>query len=365
MGLMFGVLMQAFAGSRKAQGLAVASQMLKHEGQKAMHRVHLELGQARKLLASNVGALAGENVGRDYFDAIDTLGGSIPPVSAADRAFPLIEQNSNFNKMGNDEGEMPYSAFGNALIFVKREVELPISGVTIKFGSGLVDRELTAQKPFRLYVYRFIAYYLGEVDLPENTAPLNGKNKALVLCRFESKPYLEKNEAWGFMKMLPTAADRKLVWDTKLNATPDGEAIVGAWDSNANNPNVAFYRYDLPEDDMLAVPGFVRGKQSRPLTNFQMEPYAVGTVSYNAGSNYPNFKVAGSKDGSPSFVVPAFALDPELASPTQVPYGFEVGIRGSSAGRSVLMRLALAARISAGNHLYGHIHQEIVQVFDN
>ncbi|MFP5503191.1 MAG: PilW family protein [Candidatus Sericytochromatia bacterium] len=366
MTLVFAVMMQAFLGARKAQGMTVAIENLKHEGQQAMHHMMLELGQARRLIASQATDPAEVDMGRDFFEAIDDLKGVSPPLPATLRHFVRIDSNGSFGKVGNGETEMPYSAFGNALIFVKRETELPIVGETIKFGSTLSDRTLTEQQPYRLYVYRFIAYYLAMRPLPHNAPPINGDwTSGLTLYRFESQPYHERSEVWGFLKRLPDADERTRVWNDKLAATTEGEAIAGAWDANEPDPNLAFFTYSKDEDEMINQPGYVRGKQSRPLTQFMSEPYAIGTVAFNAGSKYPNFQVAGNRDGAPSFVGPAFALDPDAASPTQVPYGFEVGVIGANSGRQVLLRLALAARITAGNHLYGHTHQQIVQVFDN
>ena len=67
MTLVFAVMMQAFLGARKAQGMTVAIENLKHEGQKAMHHMLLELGQARRLLASQATDPAAVDMGRDFF----------------------------------------------------------------------------------------------------------------------------------------------------------------------------------------------------------------------------------------------------------------------------------------------------------
>ncbi|MFP5503413.1 MAG: hypothetical protein ACLGIN_13070 [Candidatus Sericytochromatia bacterium] len=367
MTLVFAAVMQTFMGARKAQGMAVATENLKHEGQKAMHHMMLELGQARRLLASQITDPSTEDIGRAYFEAIDDFQGNTSPLPAASMVFPRTYQDGKFHLLGAlSDGRMPYESFGNTLVFVKRDGEIAISGLTVKFGATLMDKTLTAEKPFRVSVYRFVAYYLGTRDLPPNAPPINGGGtQTLVLCRFESQPYLEKSEAFQFLSLLPTATEKQEAWNTKLNQTSAGEAIAGAWDANETNPDLAFYKYSQDTDDMVNIPGYVRGKQSRPLTQFTGAPYAIGTVSFNAGSRYPDFKVAGTRDGEPSFVVPAFALDPNAVTPPSAPYGFEVGIAGPNSGRSVLLRLALAARISAGNHLYGHIHQQSVQVFDN
>ena len=367
MTLVFAAVMQTFMGARKAQGMAVATESLKHEGQKVMQKILYELSQARRLLASQITDPATQDIGRDYFKSIDDFKGNVPPVPGASMVFPRTVQSGKFHLLGDlADGKMPYSSFGNTLIFVKRDGELAVSGLTVKFGATLTDKVLTDQKPFRLSVYRFVVYYLGTRDLPANAPSINGDGRqTLLLCRFESQPYLEKSEAFQFLSLLPTPAQKLDAWNTKLNETSSGEALAGAWDANEVNPDVAFYKYDQDSDDMVNIPGYVRGKQSRPMTQFTGAPYATSTVSFNAGSNYPNFKVAGQRDGQPAFVVPAYALDPNAVSPPTAPYGFEVGIAGPNSGRQVLLRLALAARISAGNHLYGHTHQQIVQVFDN
>lgn len=364
MGIVSAVVMSAFLGARKAQGMAVGTETLKYEGQRTMHQILVELGQARKLIANDLNDPAELDKGLDYFKALDGTGGTIAPLPDKFMDFPRIHSDGRYNNVGTADGQLPHTAFGNALIFVKRDSELPISGVTIKFGSTLSDKLLTKEKPFRLYVYRFVAYYIGQRPLPANARPIHpGWKRSLTLMRYESVPYLEKSEAWGFMSRIPDKETRGKVWAKQLGKTVGGEAIAGAWDSGESAPDKAFYEYSIDVDDMVNMKGIVKAKRNRPLTVFTAEPYALGTVSFNAGSLYEDFKVMGQQNGQPSFVVPAFAVDPTTTSDT--PYGFEVGITGPNSGRAIFLRLALATRVSSTQNVYGHIHQEIVQVFDN
>lgn len=356
MSIVLAILMSAFMGSRKAQGQAVSMMGLKVAGATALEKMYLELSQAKRLLASMDAAPAGEDLGRAYFERMELPVGLVKPIPLLNMRFPRIAPEGKFTAMGNTPGQLSPLHIGNALVMVTRapEIALATSGVQVKFGSLGVLRALTPEKPFRFNRFRFVAYYLTEDLLPAEAGSINGNMRhTMGLARWESRMYVDKGELEGLLGQIPLVTDKTKVWND-LTTTYQ---VAAAWDPTSNDPTTAFYTMDalgvmVPKDTLILRAG------AKPIATTNLDPYARGMVAFNTN---PNFQPLDSlKSGGALLQVPQFG---EIGTPT--PYGFEVGVVGSNAARSVLLRLSLAARVNAGNKVFGWSHQQIVQMMDN
>jgi hypothetical protein len=356
MSIVLGILMAAFMGSRKAQGQAVSMMGLKVAGATAIEKMYLELSQAKRLLASMDAAPVEEDLGRAYFERMDLPVGLVKPIPLLNMRFPRIAPEGKFTTMGNTPGQLSPLHIGNALVIVTRAPEIPLSttGVQMKFGSAGLLRPLTPEKPFRFNRFRFVAYYLTEELLPDEVASINGSMRhTMGLARWESRMYVDKGEIEGLLGQIPLLTDKLKVWDD-ITSTYQ---VAAAWDPTSNDPTTAFYTMDLL-GTLVQKPGLIQRAGAKPIASTNLEPYARGMVAFNTN---PNFQPLDSlKSGGVLLQVPQFG---EIGTPT--PYGFEVGVVGSNAARSVLLRLSLAARVNAGNKVFGWSHQQIVQMMDN
>ena len=92
----------------------------------------------------------------------------------------------------------------------------------------------------------------------------------------------------------------------------------------------------------------------------RLQPYAIGMVAFNTNANFKPLDSLKSSGTAVTLQVPTFG---EAGTP--IPYGFEVGIVGTNAARTVLLKLSLAARLSSGGKIFGWSNQQIVQMMDN
>lgn len=350
------ILMNAFMGSRKAQGQAVSMMGLKVAGATAIEKMYLELSQAKRLLASMDAAPAEEDIGRAYFTQMDLPVGLVKPIPLLNMRFPRIAPEGKFIAMGNTPGQLSPLHIGNSLVMVTRapEIALATPGVQMKFGSLGALRALTPEKPFRFNRFRFVAYYLTEELLPSDAPNINGTMRhTMGLARWESRMYVDKGELEGLLAQVPLATDRTKIWNDLITTYQ----VAAAWDPTSSDPTTAFYAMDATTA-LVVKPGLIQRAGAKPIASTNLDPYARGMVAFNTN---PNFQPTDSlKSGLALLQVPQFG---EIG--TQTPYGFEVGVVGSNAARSVLLRLSLAARVKSGNKIFGWSHQQIVQMMDN
>lgn len=350
------ILMNTFMGSRKAQGQAVSMMGLKVAGATALEKMYLELSQAKRLLASMDAAPAAEDIGRAYFELMDLPVGLVKPIPLLNMRFPRIAPEGKFIAMGAAPGQLSPLHIGNTLVMVTRapEIALATPGVQMKFGSLGSLRALSPEKPFRFNRFRFVAYYLTEDMLPSDAASINGTMRhTMGLARWESRMYVDKGELEGLLGQVPLATDRTKIWNDLITTYQ----VVAAWDPTSSDPATAFYTMD-PTTALVVKNGLIQRAGAKPIASTNLDPYARGMVAFNTN---PNFQPLDSlKSGGALLQVPQFG---EVG--TQTPYGFEVGVVGSNAARSVLLRLSLAARINSGGKVFGWSHQQIVQMMDN
>jgi prepilin-type N-terminal cleavage/methylation domain-containing protein len=353
LGVLMAGIFSAFMGSRKAQGTAVTQSMMKLEGQKLLKQLYGELTQLRRILSSTDAAPAGEDIGRSYYNRLDIPVGRITKMPDANVRFPRVSPGSSFTNVGLDPGQMRPTWFGNALIFVTRDRLLSIStpNVDIKFGGG-ATRSLTVDKPFRLNTYRIIAYFMDERVRVGDEAQIMGLNHTYGLVRWESRPYVEKNELEGFFNLMADSTDRAVVWD-ELETK---RGVAGCWDINNPDAATAFYDVDLNGAFLLVDQPIAMEKLKRAM-DLKTEPYAKGFIAFNTTDGAFKPSDLNNKSG---LDVPRFGEEQMI-----VPYGFEIGITGGNAGRAILIRIAMAARLAQGGHIYGQSQQTIIQAVDN
>jgi hypothetical protein len=359
MSILLVMLVNAFLGSRKTQGQAVSMMSLKVAGSQALEKMYLELSQGKRLLASMDVAPAGEDIGLSYFNQMEIPMGMLAPIPAGNLRFPRVAPNGKFTAMGTGSGQLAPWHIGNALVLVTRAPEIPLatSGVKMKYGSAGALRELTPEKPFRLNRFRFVAYYLTEVPIRKDMPAINGTMRhTMNLVRWESRMYVEKAEIEGVLNQVPHPPDRKAIWKDLT----DKYLVAGAWDSAATDATKALFEPTGATSTMTPLAGAILKQYVKPVTTLDLQPYALGMVAFNTNDNFKPLDSLKSSGTAVTLQVPTFG---EAGTP--IPYGFEVGIIGSNAARTVLLKLSLAARLSAGNKIFGWSNQQIVQMMDN
>lgn len=349
---------KSFFGVRASQGHLVANNLMKVAGQKALNTIYAELSQSRRLLASSSLApppsATNPDKGADYLNRFEGLS-TVGTIPTGNMQFPRIDENGGFGLAGADSGELEQNTVGNTLVFVglNKTIEIKTPGISLNLiGGGSVT--LTAQ-PYMIPAYRFVGYFLVERPLPAGTPKLAGtRTVTQQLMRFESRPYLEKADFAAFSSSLGGTAGvaAKTVWDDLVAK----EGVVGLWDSSAALSADAFYTVDGSGAIVKVASPVIYKKRYTLLAQTNLSPYALGMVAFNTS---PTF--APTENAQP-IAVPAYALTDTAHA--NFPYGFEVAIVGPSGARSVLIRLALAARLNQGLHLYGLTQQEVVKVMD-
>lgn len=353
------MLVNAFLGSRKAQGQAVSMMGLKVAGSKALETMYLELSQGKRLLASQDAAPAAEDVGRSYFEQMELPTTALAPIPSGNLRFPRVAPNGNFTTMGTASGQLAPAHIGNALVLVTRAPEIPLAtvGVSMKFGSLGLPRPLTNENPFRLNRFRFVAYYLTDMPMKPDMPNINGTMRhTMNLVRWESRMYVDKAEVEGFMNQVPTIPERQLVWKDLV----DTYKVAGAWDTASMSGTTALYVPDSITMVMKPLAGPILKQGVKPVTTINLEPYALGMVAFNTSDTFKPLDSLKSSGTAVTLKVPTFG-----EAGTAIPYGFEVGIVGSNAARTVLLKLSLAARLSSGGKIFGWSNQQLVQMMDN
>jgi prepilin-type N-terminal cleavage/methylation domain-containing protein len=352
-------VMNGFMSMRRSQAVSVSRNLLQSAAQKALRNIYTDLSQSRKLLASSELDPATQDMGRDYFTRFQGI--TAPPaVNFLNMDFPRLDPNGGFGMEGPNSGERNPVNFGNALVFIGAGEGLRInrgSGTAIVYGNSPVPKFLSAT-PYFISSMRFTGYYLSERTLPSEVArikltPTLNSNHMLELRRWESQPYLDKNEFKAFTdKLVGGAASTKLVWDWLQAHSNPNYRVAGLWDATAATSASAFYTVDTGGVIVpVTGPVIAKRRDSRAVT-VSTDPYALGMVAFNTRSLYT----------FPGITVPAYA--PTDSAHENFPYGFEVGLTGPTGARSVLIRLTLAARVNAGLHLHGVAQQQLVKVID-
>lgn len=354
--LVLGAAMLSFFGVRRSQGVAVTSNVLKVSGQRAMHAMYMELSQCRKLLASTNLEPPIKDLAREYFTIFQRP--AVPrAIPALNMVFPRIDANGGFGLPGPNSGELEQTTVGNTLVFVTmaKQIQLKTIGQSVAYGTPLKIKLLSAQ-PYLLTAYKFVAYYLAESDLPAGAAPVklsstSSMNHTMQLIRWESQPYIELGEFKTLSKVLVGAPLTSLeVWQDLR----DNHGVAGLWNLSAASATGSIYGLDSAGLPVPSDPQSIQHGNTKWISQAALQGFALDMVAFNTvGQTDYQFK---------DFTVPAYA--PTDSVHANFPYGFEVAIVGPSGARSVLIRLALAARVHASKKVYGQAQQEVVKVFD-
>lgn len=355
--VILGASVSAFMSLRKTQGQAVTQATMKMESQRTLQRLYTEFGQLKRIIASTDNAPSSEDIGMAYYKQLEMPAG-MPYMRLANPSmrFPRVSRGGVFSNVGPDPGQMNPTWFGNALIFVIRDrlISLATPNVTLKLGGGGATRLLSPTQPYRLASYKFVCYFMDEHPFKAGEQPIiSDRPTTYGLVRWESKPLIEKSELNGLYGLIPASADRGAVWtDLKNNY-----GITRTWDINQPDPTQCLFDVDA-SGDFVSMPNEpIACKNIRPAIDLgALEPYARGMLSYNTLGGFA-LQDLNDKAG---LDVPRFGEEQTI-----IPYGFEVGVCGPNAGRAVLVRLALAARLSQGKHIYGQSQQTIIQTVDN
>lgn len=351
--LMAGV-MTAFMGSRKAQGMSVTQSLMKVEGQRLFKRLYIELGQVKRLLGSTDQAPPEEDIALSYYRQLEIPPDLITKMPDANMRFPRKSVGGVLTNVGTADGQMRPTAIGNALLFVSRDklLSLSTSGVAVLMGGSGITRVLTPDKPFRLNTYKFVCYFMDERIKEESEPQIIGLNHTYGLVRFESRPYVDKGELAGLFGRIPLTSDRLAVWDELKTV----HGIARAVDLNEPDATKAIFDVDASAQFQLKNEAIARHRIQRAI-DLKLTPYAKGFLAFNTTSGA--FKASDLNDKA-GLDVPRFGEEQDI-----VPYGFEVSITGPNSGRSVMLRLAMAARLNQGGHIYGQSQQSIIHVVDN
>lgn len=366
--IIMAVIVNAIVGARKAEGAAVTTSLLKAGGARAMKNLYLELSQSRRLLASVKGDGASPDLGTQYYTLM-ARPAAPADMPATGTVFPQINPNGGFGVDGTTPGTLDPSTVGNALAFVAPGPPMVLSDSDVYVSQGWFggDHPISS-KPYQLPTYKFVLYHLVQVNLPPGAPAINGLSYTTQLMRWESGLYLQKSDVDALFNRMSyhTATSAASTQTMFANLTSHPPTVVGIWDASATTASSAFVLYpalnvvNLPfignvcqlsgSPTVISSPTIPMAKQTWAITT-SLSGYATSMMAYNTVSNL-NFVVPGLK-------VPAYA-----SAPTSVPYGFEVAIAGPASARTVLVRMALAARLNSGLNLNGIAHQEVVKVFD-
>jgi prepilin-type N-terminal cleavage/methylation domain-containing protein len=369
------IAMQAFIGIYKGQGTTVGSAMLKTAGELTLKKMYQELTQSRRLLAS-LTTDVGVNMGQQYFVLYKTpTSGAFVPCANGLRDYPVIRPNGGLGVVGTAgnaaPGELDPATVGNMLVFVRQAklMQVTDSNVRINLGvGGLLDPSTGA--PYYLAAYQFVAYYPVQVAMPVSFPRFTGLgvpfNNVAVgytyqLARWESQYYVDKDEFTAMTNKMvikpgltTTILPAGYVWADLVN----NEGCVELWDSDSSTAQNAFYKVDNIGNIALDTnPGILQKRVGYAMPQDLAGNYGITFLSFNTGASF-----------SPPGIdkVPAYADYTVADTPNPpIPFGFETAIVGPNSARSVLLRLAVACRLSAGGHLFGITNQEVVRVSDN
>jgi type II secretory pathway pseudopilin PulG len=349
--------MSAFFSMRRAQGTAVVASQLKISGQRAMRSMYMELSQCRKLLASSSLDAPIKDMGREYFTLFQRPA-TPEAIAALDMRFPRIDANGGFGVPGPNSGEFEEATVGNTLVFVvpDKTIRLKTTLLSVSYGFPPTTKLLSDQ-PYLINTHKFVAYFLAKVPLEEGQAPIKisatqTRDHTLQLMRWESKPYVELGEFKTLAGKLVGGNLAALGAWTDLQNT---YGVTGLW--NVAAPTAATSIYKMvngttgPEQETMPA---IAQKSLKAISKAALSGMAQDMVAFNTnlGADYRFL----------DFAVPTYA--PKDGINAVYPWGFEVAITGPSGARSLLIRLALAARLNTSKHLYGQVQQEVVKVFD-
>lgn len=289
------------------QGMSAdeASNQLLQTNQRALNRVHLALGQSKRLFQEDA-------VGSAFRARLD-LSGCPPP--AADGRLPVIESDGVLAPEAGPSDFRPAS-FGNSLLFVKSEGSREIEGLVDSLGNT---------ETLRVDVYRFHYYYLTE----ENPRGLRNV-PSYRLVEWKSGPYVDKSQVDAVLiGAVPDPFKHKNLVQA-LVTDPDAP-VTYLLNTGAAAVTAAFHE--------MAADGSVSAEPDHVVAWEDCEP-VTRMVTGLTGNTYrygisPN---SASWPDAPK-VVPRFA-----APNGAFPGGFEVGVVGPSGGRKVLLRSVLVAQ---------------------
>lgn len=350
--------MTAFFSMRRAQGTAVVSSQLKISGQRAMRTMYMELSQCRKLLASSSLEPPTKDLGREYFNLFQRPA-TPAAITALDMRFPRIDTNGGFGVPGPNSGEFEEATTGNTLVFVVpgKTIRLKTPLLSVSYGNPIPTVKLLSNQPYLINTQRFVAYFLAKVPLEAGQAPIKisgtqTRDYTLQLMRWESQPYVELGEFNTLAGKLVGGNTSALVaWDDMRN----NHGVTGLWNVAAPTAATSIYKMVNPATgpEQVSLPAITQ-RSLKAISKAALSGMAQDMVAFNTnlGADYRFI----------DFAVPTYA--PKDATNSIYPWGFEVAITGPSGARSLLIRLALAARLNSSKHLYGQAQQEVVKVFD-
>lgn len=353
----------AYFGMQKAQGNAITTNLLRTAGQRAMDKMFKDLSQCRKLIASQ--STDSSDVGKAYFntliDQAGNFGSNASPIAQSVRVFPKVKVDGGLGVQGAsgavNAGELDPTLVGNTLLFAVQDTPLSITNSALIYTVALGSSTVGTSNPATLSTYRFVSYFLTTVPLPTGTSPFKifgvTSSYTYQLARWQSGLYVERSEfdhlMSNFLNVGPLSP-KVSEWND-LNTNKNVTAI---WDSSATDPAKALFTVDATGTEAaVPTPSIPMAKEEWAVPNSLTDGYAISMVAFNRCSGF----------NIPFLDVPAYALNPN--APSNLPFGFEVAMVGPSSARTVLIRLALAARLyGAGMTLTGTSAQEVVKVVD-
>lgn len=350
--------MTAFFSMRRAQGTAVVASQLKISGQRAMRAMYMELSQCRKLLASSSLDAPVKDLGREYFNLFERPA-TPAAIAALDMRFPRIDTNGGFGVPGANSGEFEEATVGNTLVFVvpDKTIRLKTQYLSVSYGFPVPTVKLLSDQPYLINTQRFVAYFLAKVPLEAGQAPIKisgtqSLNYTFQLMRWESQPYVELGEFNTLAgKLVGGNASALVAWNNLKN----DYGVTGLWNVAAPTAATSIYKMvnGITGPEQVSLPTIPQ-RSLKAIAKAAVGGLAQDMVAFNTnlGADYRFV----------DFAVPTYA--PKDATNSVYPWGFEVAITGPSGARSLLIRLALAARLNTSKHLYGQVQQEVVKVFD-
>ncbi|MDB5096986.1 MAG: hypothetical protein JWM80_1407 [Cyanobacteria bacterium RYN_339] len=370
-----GGMLYAYMGANRSQGLTVGSSMLKQSGQASLNDVYKRLNQARHVFTRTDGP------GWLAKLPIDGYGGGLSPgptiTPSPELVLPLAEPSGSFlarldngasvpggQELGSDNVDFHPGSVGNALFFLSKEPRVTFRDVA----NGVQDTAFNTID-FNIHSYRFQFYYLVHRQLPVTAMPVRtGDNFIYQLMRWDSEQYLDRREIEEWMKALIAQNPGNVGGAHAFIVDRLGKAAArypGALDLGQATPNAALFKLDTTDyvalDSQPAAQLLVSGHFGTAVKLQMRTSFGESFVAFN--------NVAGSAPAVKP-PVPITALSnaneriPTYATPTDLPYGFEVMIAGPPASQRVLVRLALAARTQPGNNLIGETYQQLTQTFE-
>ena len=298
------IVVQLFFRSNQAQDLANRLNRATELNQALLQEIRIDLGSSVRLFEEDA-------LGAAYLAILDQSRCN-PPISGV---LPTIDPDGIFR-----QESATGSLTGNTLFFANH--------------SWTDEYECASGKRYLIEVYRLVKYYLAHAD----EGPSPGSPGGLNLCRWVGEPMVDGDQ----IDAIFDAMDQAEVLDHLLRKTPDVDgtshpAVVLVWHVGEDPAAAGTFRQILPGGGISSVPVAPRG----PTWTVMWDPIlsSNGLLQYRHFSVATNYAPASAGVGR--FSVMNLGGD-------GFPHGFEIQIIGPSAGRQVLLHLALMSTRRGG-----------------